>query len=218
MRKDITHELTLENSLHTPVPVTLTEKVAFFIIRGDVALDEKLFTAAITGGNDNIVYCDSSLIIRDFRDDRARVLDITVDTPSQENTCTFDFYGGDFVIINPNHASCSGYVFLPYLNLFYRIGGLSEIEIWAPMSNELRCIAAIHDLCSKLILVSKTTPEEDVMYELRNLQKLACAWTDPNILDGFDWEKEARSLLDKNVVPKIKKFAVNTSHRRIRLD
>ncbi len=218
MRKAVTNELTLENSLYTPVAVTLTEKVAFFIIRGDVSLEERLFIDVITDGDANVVYRDGNLVIRDFRDENARVLDITVDTPTQENTCAFDFYGGDLVIVRPKDASWAGYVFLPYLNLFYLIGDPSEIEIWAPMSNELRCIAAIHKLCSQLILSSKTTPEEDVMYELRNLQKLARAWTNPNTLDSFDWEKEARSLLDNNVVPKIKKFAVNTSHRRIRLD
>lgn len=218
MRKAVTNELTLENSLYTPVAVTLTEKVAFFIIRGDVSLEERLFIDVITDGDANVVYRDGNLVIRDFRDENARVLDITVDTPTQENTCAFDFYGGDLVIVRPKDASWAGYVFLPYLNLFYLIGDPSEIEIWAPMSNELRCIAAIHKLCSQLILSSKTTPEEDVMYELRNLQKLARAWTNPNTLDSFDWEKEARSLLDNSVVPKIKKFAVNTSHRRIRLD
>jgi len=220
VRKDIdTTYITIDNSLHTPVPVALTKEATFFIIRGDIEFK----TALDRGITSNVVYTNESVTIQDSRETFTRVIKITVNetTPDTEPHA-FDFYGGDLILIEEFDApALSAYVFLPYINLFYLVA-FSETETinkWSTMSNTFRCISAIHKLCSQLLLISKCTPEETVMQELRNLQKLANVWTTPTNTDEFDWEIEAKKLLDNKVVPKIKKFAVvNNNYRRIRLD
>ena len=231
MRKEVTLEnnnnhVTIAQALYTPVPVALTEKVTFFILRGCVDMNSKLFTTATVTHQPNIVYSNDYLDIHDYRNgDVARILKIDIhEKPSEDAHCAFDFYGGDLIIIPhyPNYYYKSVYVFIPYLNLFYLINPVASdnanIPLWGILTNELRCVAAVHKLCSQLILISNDETTETTLYELQNLQKLAIAWATPMSVEEFDWEHEAKKLLDTKVVPKLKKFTINNNCRRIRLD
>lgn len=213
-----TNGTTIETTLYAPVPVALTERVTFFIIRGYLEVGaDSFWNMYYKLSDDLLVYSDDTLKIHDYRRGAdSRILSIAVNKPDVPE-CAFDFYGGDLIII-PGIYDWEAYVFIPYLNLFYLVGNITNTAKWMECSNKFRCIAGVHSLCSQLLLLKNGEDPDVILRELRNLHKLVNAWTASTDIEKFDWQHEAKKLLDSNVVPKIKKFAVNSNYRRMRLD
>ncbi len=231
MRKSVDNNCPISSSFNTPVPFQFGANGLFYIIRGNVPLEQYK-----TIDRSGLIYHTNTVTISSLQSCDYRILRIVV--YDYHNAESFDFFGGDLIICVKNAEGnykygVENFIFIPYLNFFYKLDDTLQsdetadlriydrfIKPWQNCSAKLRCIAALHRLSFQLIKNSNLTTTHENFHELVHLQTLINTWGNINseVVELFDGYEEKQKLIKKPALDKTKNFITPDTHRRIRLD